>query len=155
MFIGDLLDARAVWAKASGGTKRQVLAAAADAGARLFQLDAQMVLDALLEREAAGSTGVGYGVAVPHARIPGLDRPRAMFIRLEAPVAFEALDGQPVDLLFVLLSPEDSGVDHLRALARISRLMRQAELRAQLRLARSPEAILALLGRDDARPSAA
>jgi PTS system nitrogen regulatory IIA component len=155
MFIGDLLDARAVWAKASGGTKRQVLSAAADAAARLFDLETQTVLDALLEREAAGSTGVGYGVAVPHARMPGLDRPRAMFIRLEAPVAFEALDGQPVDLLFVLLSPEDSGVDHLRALARISRLMRQAELRAQLRLARSPEAILALLGRDDAQPSAA
>ncbi len=155
MFIGDLLDARAVWAKASGGTTRQVLSAAADAAARLFDLEAQTVLDALLEREAAGSTGVGYGVAVPHARMPGLDRPRAMFIRLEAPVAFEALDGQPVDLLFVLLSPEDSGVDHLRALARISRLMRQAELRAQLRLARSPEAILALLGRDDAQPSAA
>jgi len=154
MFIGDLLEPRAVLAKASGGTKRQVLSATADAAARLYGLDAQAVLDGLLEREAAGSTGVGYGVAIPHARIPGLDRTLGLFLKLESPVPFEAVDDQPVDLLFVLLSPDDGGVDHLRALARVSRLLRQADLRAQLRQARGAETVLALLGRD-AQPSAA
>jgi PTS system nitrogen regulatory IIA component len=154
MNIGDLLDNRAIVPRASGGTKRQVLSVIADVSARAMGLNQATVLDALLEREAAGSTGVGYGVAVPHARVEGLDRIRAVFVRLETPIAYEAVDSQPVDLLFALLAPPAAGSEHLRALARVSRLMRQPELRAQLRQARTPEAIQALLERE-AQPSAA
>jgi PTS system nitrogen regulatory IIA component len=154
MNIGDLLDSRAIVPRASGGTKRQVLSVIADVAARTLGLTSSKVLDALLEREAAGSTGVGYGVAVPHARIEGLDRIHAVFVRLEAPIAYESVDSQPVDLLFALLAPTSAGSEHLRALARVSRLMRQSELRAQLRQARTPEAIQALLERE-AQPSAA
>jgi PTS system nitrogen regulatory IIA component len=154
MNIGDLLDFRAVVPRASGGTKRQVLSVIADVAARTLNLDPAVVLEALLEREAAGSTGVGYGIAVPHARVEGLDRIRGVFVRLDQPIPYEAVDGQPVDLLFALLAPPAAGSDHLRALARVSRLMRQPDLRAQLRRARSPEAIQALLQRE-AQPSAA
>lgn len=154
MNIGDFLDPRAVVPRASGGTKRQVLSVIADVAERTLGLDHAKVLEALLEREAAGSTGVGHGVAVPHARVEGLDRIRGVFVRLESPIAYEAVDGQPVDLLFALLAPPAAGSDHLRALARVSRLMRQAELRAQLRQARTPETLLALLERQ-AQPSAA
>lgn len=154
MNIGQFLDPRAIVPRASGGSKRQVLSIIADVAARTWGLDASVVLDALLEREAAGSTGVGHGVAVPHARLEGLDQMRALFIRLETPIAYEAVDGAKVDLLFALLAPADAGSEHLRALARVSRLMRQSDLRAQLRQARSPEAILALLERE-AQPSAA
>ncbi|MBX3480998.1 MAG: PTS IIA-like nitrogen regulatory protein PtsN [Caulobacter sp.] len=154
MNIGDFLDPRAVVPRASGGTKRQVFSVIADVAERTLGLDQAQVLEALLEREAAGSTGVGHGVAVPHARIEGLDQIRGVFVRLESPIAYEAVDGQPVDLLFALLAPPQAGSDHLRALARVSRLMRQADLRAQLRQARTPEALVALLERQ-AQPSAA
>lgn len=154
MNIGDFLDPRAVVPRASGGNKRQVFSVIADVAERTLGLDHGQVLESLLEREAAGSTGVGHGVGVPHARIGGLDRIRGVFLRLDSPVDYEAVDGQPVDLVFALLAPPESGSDHLRALARVSRLMRQADLRAQLRQARTPEALLALLERQ-AQPSAA
>lgn len=126
----------------------------AEIAARTFGLKAPEVFDALLEREAAGSTGVGHGVAVPHARLPGVDRMRGVFVRLEQPVEFDALDDKPVDLLFALFSPPQSGSDHLRALARVSRALRQSDLREQLRQARGADAIRALLT-EEARPSAA
>lgn len=148
MNIGDLLDPRGIAPRAGGGGKRQVLSAVADIAARNFGLDAGKVLDALLEREAAGSTGVGHGVAVPHARLPGLDRMRGLFMRLEQPTAFESVDDQPVDLVFALLAPADSDTEHLRTLARVSRLLRQGDLRQQLRQARTGEAIYALLARE-------
>jgi PTS system nitrogen regulatory IIA component len=154
MNIGDLLEPRAIAPRAGGGSKRQVLSVIADIAARNFGLDPAEVLDALLEREAAGSTGVGQGVAVPHARLPGLDRMRGVFLRLEQPTAFEAVDDQPVDLLFALFAPAGADTEHLRALARVSRLLRQGELRQQLRQARTAEAILALLAREP-RSSAA
>jgi PTS system nitrogen regulatory IIA component len=112
------------------------------------------VLDALLEREALGSTGVGYGVAVPHARVAGLTRLRGVFVRLEQPIEFQAVDDRPVDLIFALFAPPDAGAEHLRALARVSRVLRQADLREQLRQAHGADAIHALLVRE-ARSSAA
>lgn len=154
MMIGDLLDLRAIAPHVSGGSKRQVLGVIADIAARNYGLEAADVLDALLERESAGSTGVGHGVAVPHARLPGLDRMRAVFVRLDNPTPFEAVDDQPVDLLLALLAPENSGSEHLRALASVSRRLRQPELRQQLRQARTAEAVHALLVRE-AQPSAA
>ena len=154
MLIEDLLDRRAVTPKVCASSKRQALSLVAETAARRFGLDAGEVLDALLTREQAGSTGVGSGVAVPHARLPGLDRMRGVFIRLEAPVDFDAVDGQPVDLLFALLAPPDAGSEHLRALARVSRLLRQSQLREQLRQARTVDALYALLAQP-ASPTAA
>jgi len=145
MSIGDLLDRAAIALRVAAASKRQALTVTAEIAARQFGLKTGEVLDALIEREAAGSTGVGYGVAVPHARLAGLDRLRAVFVRLEQPVAFEAVDDRPVDLLFALFAPPESGGEHLRALARVSRLLRQATLREQLRKARGPDAIRALL----------
>lgn len=148
MNIGDLLESRAIAPRAGGGGKRQVLATVAEMAARNFGLKSEDVLDALLEREAAGSTGVGHGVAVPHARLPGLTRMRAVFMRLEQPTPFESVDEQPVDLVFALFAPADADTEHLRTLARVSRLLRQGDLRQQLRQARTAEAIHALLARD-------
>lgn len=160
MNTGDWLDQAAIAHRSSADSKRQALAAVAEIASRTFLLPgrppfkATAILEALDEREAMGSTGVGRGVAVPHARLPGLDRMRGVFIRLEQPVPFGAIDDKPVDLLFALFAPPDAGSEHLRALARVSRLLRSEEMRQQLRLARTPDAIHALL-RQDAEATAA
>lgn len=154
MQIGDILDRNAIALRVSAADKRQVLAVVAEIAARNLDLEAGAVLDALAEREQAGSTGVGHGVAAPHARLAGLERLRGVFVRLEHPVDFDSVDEQPVDLIFALFAPPNAGVEHLRALARVSRLLRQADLREQLRQARTADAIYALLVQE-ARPSAA
>jgi len=154
MDILDLLDRRCVTLKAGASTKHQVLSLVAETAGRRFGLDAGALLDALEAREQLGSTGVGNGVAVPHARLPGLDRTRAVFVSLDHAVDFDAVDGAPVDILFVLFSPEAAGPEHLQALARIARLLRKSELRQQLRQARTIDAVYALLS-DTASPSAA
>ncbi len=154
MDIGELLQRGAIAARISVTTKRQALSAAADLAARKLGLDAGTVLDALIERESHGSTGVGQGVAVPHARLDDLDRMRGLFLKLEQPIAFDAVDDRPVDLIFVLLAPREPGVNHLQALAKVSRLLRQKDLREQLRHARTADALYALLARQ-AQPNAA
>ncbi|MNY20483.1 Nitrogen regulatory protein [compost metagenome] len=111
-------------------------------------IDEGRALDALLEREALGSTGLGSGVAVPHARVAGLDRVCAVFVRLETPVAYESLDDRPVDLLFALFAPLNAGAEHLRALAAVSRAMRSPHLREHLRQARTVDAVRALFVKD-------
>ena len=156
MNIGELLDRTAISLRVGATDKHKALAVIAEMAARSFSLDAGDVLDALLEREAAGSTGVGHGVAVPHARLDGLGRMRGVFIRLESPIEFGSVDDQPVDLLFALFAPANAGAEHLRALAKVSRLLRQAGLREHLRKANSADALHALLVQDAAvRPSAA
>lgn len=158
MQIGELLDRGAVALRVSAADKRQALAVIADLAGRNFGLDSGVILDALAEREQAGSTGVGHGVAAPHARLEGLERMRGIFVRLENPVDFKSVDEQPVDLLFALFAPPQAGSDHLRALARVSRLLRNPELREQLRKARTTDALHALLVQEAAtaaRPSAA
>ena len=157
MNIGELLDRQAISLRASATDKKKVLALIAEIAARHFHLDAGDVLDALLEREAADSTGVGHGVAVPHARLAGLERMRGVFVRVEHPVDFESVDNQPVDLFFALFAPQNAGAEHLRALARVSRLLRHAGLREQLRKAQTADAVHALLVTEEAtaRPSAA
>lgn len=154
MQIGDILDRGAIALRVSATDKRQILAHLAELAARNFGLEASAVLDALAEREQAGSTGIGHGVAVPHARIEGLDRIRGVFLRVEQPVAFESIDDQPADLIFALLAPPEAGTEHLRALARVSRMLRNADLREHLRQARTPDALHALLVQESA-PSAA
>jgi len=157
MHIGDFLDRTAISTRVNASSKRQALAVIAEIAARNFGLDVGETLEALTEREAAGSTGVGHGVAAPHARLDGLERMRGVFVRLENPVEFDAIDDQPVDLLFALFAPKDAGAEHLRALARVSRMLRHGDLREQVRKARSADAIHALLVQDDggARSSAA
>ena len=154
MEIGDLLDRHAIVPRVTAGAKRQALNVAAEVAARLYGLKAGEVLDALLSREEEGSTGLGAGVAVPHARMKGLDRVRGIFIRLETPISFESVDDQPVDLMFVLLAPAEARTEHLRALARVSRALRRPELREQVRQSRTQDALYALLVHH-ATPSAA
>ncbi|HLZ76662.1 PTS sugar transporter subunit IIA [Phenylobacterium sp.] len=149
MQIGELLDRNAISLRVSAANKRKALAVIAEIAARNFGLDAGDVLDALTEREQAGSTGVGHGVAAPHARVEGLTRLRGVFVRLEHAVDFDSVDDQPVDLIFALFAPKEAtGVEHLRALARVSRILRQSDLRQQLRQARTTDAIHALLVQD-------
>ena len=148
MDIGGWLDRSAIVYRSSADSKRQALSVVADAAAKQTNSTSSAVLDALIERENLSSTGVGRGVAVPHARLPGLDRMKAVVVRLEKPVAFDAVDDQPVDILFALFAPENAHTEHLRALARVSRLLRQGEVREHLRQARSPDAIYAVLSRE-------
>lgn len=154
MDVSEFLEDGAIALRVSVGAKRQALMTLADIAARRFNLSATFILEALTAREALGSTGVGHGVAVPHARLPGLDRIRGVFMRLDHPIAFDAVDDEPVDLMFALFAPPDAMSDHLRALARVSRLLRQSDLRQQLRQAKSVDAVRALLVQE-ARPTAA
>ncbi len=145
MFLTSLLDRHAISGAVSVNSKRQALQVIADIAARQLGLDAGEIHQALLEREKAGSTGVGMGVAVPHAALAGLDRMYGVFIRLEDPIDYEAIDDMPVDLIFALLAPENAGTEHLRALAKVSRVLRQKDLREQLRAIENNDAIYALL----------
>lgn len=154
MDVSDWLARGAVADKGGVGSKRGALAAVADLAARRTGGDAAPILERLLEREAGGSTGVGSGVALPHAQLAGLERLTAVFLRLEPPVAFDAVDGRPVDLVFALFAPEGDGAGHLRTLARVSRLLRRAELREQLRAARSADAVYAILAEAPATTAA-
>jgi len=154
MTIGDLLARGAIAPRVTATTKRQALTVIAEVAARTFSLDAGQALEALMAREAVGSTGVGRGVAIPHARLPGVNAVRAVLVRLEKPIAFDAMDGEPVDLMLALFAPPDAGSEHLRALARVSRLLRRPEIREQLRQAQSADAIMATLERE-ATPNAA
>lgn len=126
-------------------SKPAILALLAERFAQVYSLDTAEVLARIEQREQLGSTGFGRGVAIPHARVPGVTRPVAAFLRLDAPAAFEAVDGRPVDLVFGLLSPEHAGAAHLHALAAISRLMRDEQMHAALTAAPGSEAIYALL----------
>lgn len=155
MDIGDLLAPQGVVLRGGASSKRQALHAVAEAAAQALGMDEARVFDALLEREALGSTGLGSGVAVPHARLPGIERVTGVFVRLDAPVAYESVDDRPVDLMFALFAPPRDGAEHLRALAAVSRALRSSELREQLRQARTTDAVRALFVRDDVPATAA
>ena len=122
-------------------SKRQLIGEIAATAARAFALDQATVLAALTERERLGSTGVGHGVALPHARLGGMERLAGMFWRLEQPVDFEAIDDAPVDLVFVLLVPNDADTIHLKTLAKIARRLREAEVRERVRGQHDPKQV--------------
>lgn len=145
MEIRDILTPEAVAARHRASSKKQLLQEIAARAAGAYGLDARAVFDALLERERLGGTGLGRGVAAPHARLPGVDTILGVFVSLEKPVDFDAADGQPVDLVFALLAPELAGADHLRALARVSRVLRNADSCAKLRSCETDAAVLAVL----------
>lgn len=148
MDIGDLLVRDGIVLRSGALSKRQALHVVAEAASEALGLNAGVIFDALLEREALGSTGLGSGVAVPHARLAGLDRVRGVFVRLDTPVVYDAVDDRPVDLLFALFAPPRDGAEHLRALAAVSRSLRSEELRQRLRQARTSDAIEALFVTD-------
>lgn len=126
--------------------KKQILQElSAQAARRLPALDEREIFETLLQRERLGSTGIGDGVAIPHGKLPALDRMFGLAARLERPVDFEALDGQPVDLAVLLLAPEKAGADHLKALAQIARILREPGLLERIRNARDESALYALL----------
>ena len=155
MDIGDLLAPNGVVLRGGASSKRQALHAVAEVAAQALGVDESRVFDALMEREALGSTGLGSGVAVPHARLREIDRVTAVFVRLDTPVAYDAVDDRPVDLLFALFAPPKDGAEHLRALAAVSRALRVSALREQLRQARTVDAVKALFVRNDAPATAA
>lgn len=126
-------------------SKPVILEMLADRFSAVYGLDREAVLTGVRERESLGSTGFGRGVAIPHARVAGVHRPVAVFLRLEAPVLFDAADGMPVDIVFGLLSPENAGATHLHALAAISRMMRDEGMRSALVDAPDAEALYGLL----------
>ena len=155
MDIGNLLADGGVVLRSGASSKRQALHTVAEAAAQSLGLPETRIMDALLEREALGATGLGSGVAVPHARIDGVDQVTALFVRLDTPVAYGAVDDQPVDLIFALFAPPREGADHLRALAAVSRALRSPEMRERLRQAKTTDAIRALFVRDRAPATAA
>lgn len=155
MDTSDLLERQAILPRVNATSKRHALNIVAEMAARLYGVRAADAADAFAHRELQGSTGVGLGVGLPHGRVEGLDRTRGIFARLETPVAFDAVDDQPVDLLFALLSPPGDAMEHLRALSRVARALRRPDLRQQLRQARTQDALHALLVQDVASSSAA
>ena len=155
MDIGELLADGGVVLRSGASSKRQALHTVAESAAQVLGLPESRILEALLEREALGSTGLGSGVAVPHARLDGIARVTAVFVRLDTPVAYGAVDDQPVDLLFALFAPPRDGAEHLRALAAVSRALRSSEMREHLRQARTIDAIRALFVRDSLPANAA
>jgi PTS system nitrogen regulatory IIA component len=145
MNISDLLAPEAVLASLKAQTKKQLLQELAARAQLRTQLPEKQVFETLNEREKLGTTGVGAGIAIPHGRMAGIASITGIFVRLETPIDYEAVDGQPVDLVFMLLAPENAGADHLKALARVSRLLRNQQTCEKLRAAQSAEALYAIL----------
>lgn len=153
--LNDLVTPEAVVSGGSAGSKKKLFALLAEAGARAYGLDAGEIVARLSARERLGTTGFGGGIAIPHARIEGLDRVCGVMLRLDRGIDFGAVDDNPVDLVFMLLSPVNAGAEHLKALARISRRLRDRGFTAKLRGAGSADALYALLAGNEARDAAA
>jgi PTS system nitrogen regulatory IIA component len=145
MDISDVLTPAGVIANLRATNKRQALQELARRAATLTERPERAIFEVLLERERLGTTGIGGGTAIPHGRLPGLPRICGLFARLEKAVDFEAIDNQPVDLIFLLLTPAGAGADHLKALARVSRLLRDKAICEKLRGTDNADALYALL----------
>jgi PTS system nitrogen regulatory IIA component len=154
MGLSEFLAPDAVSVNLHASCKREALALLAEKASGLTGVSASAIRQALMEREQLGSTGVGRGVAIPHGKIEGLGKIVGLFAKLDQPVDFEAVDDQPVDLVFVLLAPLDATAAHLKALAKVSRLLRDERIRDALRGAATPEALFAIAA-DTAQSNAA
>jgi PTS system nitrogen regulatory IIA component len=152
--LSDILSDKAIDADLVAANKKGLFQQLATAAAKQTGLPAKEIVAALNAREKIGSTGFGGGTAIPHAKIESLEGVIGYFARLETPVDFQSIDNLPVDLVFLLLSPADAGAEHLKALARISRIFRDAPMVAKLRGARSRDALYALLAGGEARDAA-
>jgi PTS system nitrogen regulatory IIA component len=145
MTLTDLVAPQAVIPSLKVNNKKQALQEIAAKASAISERPERDIFDVLIQREKLGSTAIGNGIAIPHGKLGKLNRLVGLFARLDRPIDFDALDGQPVDLIFVLLAPEGAGADHLKALARIARMLRDHELANKLRDARDAEAIYAVL----------
>jgi PTS system nitrogen regulatory IIA component len=145
MEIGDILSPEGVLPALKVKSKKQVLQELAHKASLVTGLAQRDIFDAMLQRERLGSTGMGRGVAIPHVKLPNLDKLHCFFARLEEPIDFEALDNEPVDLLFLLVAPEHASGDHLKALARISRIVREPRALERLRASKDRSALFAIL----------
>ena len=154
MTITDLVAPEAILSALKVNSKKQALQELAAKAAELTGQNERSVFEVLLQREKLGTTAVGYGVAIPHGKLPTLTKLFGMFARLERPIDFEAMDGQPVDLVFLLLAPEGAGADHLKALARVARLLRDSAIAHKLRASHDAEALYAVLAMSPASSAA-
>jgi PTS system nitrogen regulatory IIA component len=145
MNIVDLLQPAAVMVSLKVQGKKQLLQEIAARAAQVTHLNDRKIYETLMEREKLGTTGVGQGIAIPHGRLADITRIVGVFARLETPIDYDAVDNQPVDLVFMLLAPEGAGADHLKALARVSRLLRNQQATEKLRAAKTAEALYAIL----------
>src|SRR5262245_55752887 len=145
MLLTDLVAPNAVIPALKVNGKKQAIQELAARAAQLTGQSERTIFEILMQREKLGSTGVGNGIAIPHGKLGKLGKLFGLFARLDRPVDFEALDGQPVDLILLLLAPETAGADHLKALARVARLLRDLEVARKLRESRDAEAIYAVL----------
>ncbi|MBV8118507.1 MAG: PTS IIA-like nitrogen regulatory protein PtsN [Alphaproteobacteria bacterium] len=145
MEIADLITPRGVVSQLRATNKRQALQELAKRAAAITGFSDRAIFEVLIERERLGSTGIGMGIGIPHGKLTGLERFCGIFARLDRPIPFEAIDDQPVDLIFLLLAPENAGADHLKALARISRLLRDRAVCEKLRGTERADALYALL----------
>ena len=145
MTLTDLIAPNAILPALKVNNKKQVIQELAARAAELTGQNERAILEILTQREKLGSTAVGNGVAIPHGKLPKLGRLFGLFARLARPVDFEALDGQPVDLVFLLLAPESAGADHLKALARVARMLRDPEVARRLRESQDADALFAVL----------
>jgi len=141
MDLSDLIEASAILPALKANSKKQLLQLLAEKAASITGIPEREIFDTILQRERLGSTGVGNGIAIPHGKLPGVKRITGVFARLETPVDFEALDDQPVDLVFLLLAPASAGADHLKALSRIARMLRDGETVTKIRATRDAAAI--------------
>ncbi len=154
MLLSEFLDFDAIRPSLPGGSKRSLLQQLANLACQRLAIAPATVLSSLIEREQLGSTGFGQGVAIPHGKIQGLERIYALFVRIAEPLDYKAIDGRQVDLVFLLLSPPDAGAVHLKALAAISRITRNAATLERMRGARSRDALAAVLMSADERDAA-
>jgi PTS system nitrogen regulatory IIA component len=145
MPLTDFIALDAIIPALKVNSKKQAIQELAAKAAKLTGQNERAILEILLQREKLGSTGVGNGIAIPHGKLPKLTKLFGLFARLDRPIDFEALDGQPVDLIFLLLAPEGAGADHLKALARVARLLRDADIAHKLRESRDAAALYAVL----------
>jgi len=155
MEIVDILAPGDVIASLNATSKKQALQELANHAAAGTGLPARDIFNTLLQRERLGSTGIGHSIAIPHAKLEGIDRIHAVFARLASPIEFDSVDNQPVDLLFLLVAPVGAGADHLKALSRITRMLRDPALTAKLRAARDAAALYAMLSERQAASDAA
>jgi PTS system nitrogen regulatory IIA component len=145
MPLSDLLAPKAVVSALKASDKKETIQGLAARLGTLIRRDPNEIFEVLLQRERLGSTGIGGGVAIPHAKLPKLEKLVGVFARLENPIDFDALDGEPVDLVFVLLAPEAAGADHLKALARIARLLRDPKVADKLRAVADSDQMFSVL----------
>ncbi|HWK46230.1 MAG TPA: PTS IIA-like nitrogen regulatory protein PtsN [Stellaceae bacterium] len=154
MQVTDLITPHSIVARLPAATKKQALQELAKRAALIVAVPERAIYEVLAERERLGTTGVGAGIAIPHGKLPGVTKMTGLFAHLEKPVDFEAIDNQPVDLVFLLLAPQGAGAEHLKALACVSRLLRDRSICAKLRGADNPDALYAILAEQRASDAA-